>query len=344
MNMRFLQLVTMALLFLGFGVVSSAGDSDKLIEDAKRLFGPIKAVPQARLADPDVTLGRSLFWDTRLSANGKIACASCHLAGDWGADARRFSTDAKGKKTRRNSQTIFNAMLQPFLRWTGDRKSGAHQAEKSLTGSMGFESADAVTPLLKELGYEAAFKSAFPKEAAPVSPANYAKALEVYQATLITPAPFDRFLAGEHEALDAKQQAGLKVFLASGCAKCHSGPLLGGASIRKFGVEKEYWTATKSEKKDAGLFEVTKEEADLYKFRVSMLRNIAKTAPYFHDGSIADLKEAVQVMADVQLGRRLSETDASAVVAFFGALTGELPKHYAPPKHLEDRGGKKLAP
>ncbi|MCI0683005.1 MAG: c-type cytochrome [Gemmataceae bacterium] len=332
MRMRPPKLVAIAALTFGLATARSAGDGDKLRDEAKRLFGAIKAVPQARLADPDVTLGHALFWDTRLSANGKVACASCHMASDWGADARRFSVDAKGKNTGRNSQTVLNAMLQPSLRWTGDRKSGAHQAEKSLTGSMGFASADVAVPLLKKLGYEAAFKSAFPKDAAPVSPANYAKAIEAYQATLLTPAPFDRFLEGQDDALNAKQQAGLKEFLNHGCAKCHSGPLLGGGSIRKFGVEKEYWTATKSEKKDAGLFTATKKEADLYKFRVSNLRNVAKTGPYFHDGSVADLKEAVQVMADVQLGNRLSDADAAAIVAFLETLTGDVPRHYGPPK------------
>jgi len=230
--------------------------------------------------------------------------------------------------TSRNSQTVLNAMLQPALRWIGDRKSGAHQAEKSITGSMGFGSADAVVPKLKELGYETAFKTAFPQDAEPVSPANYARALQAYQTTLVTPAPFDRYLAGEDDALSAAQKTGLKVFLSNGCADCHRGALLGGNTLRKFGVMKDYWTATKSEKQDAGLFDATKKEADRYKFRVSMLRNIAKTAPYFHDGSVADLKEAVQVMADVQLGQRFHEADAAAIVSFLDALTGELPEHH----------------
>jgi cytochrome c peroxidase len=317
---------------LGPGMVSAASEDDELRDEAKKLFGVIKGVSDKTLNAPDVTLGRALFWDTRLSGNGKIACASCHQPNDWGADLRRFSLDAKDKDTARNSQTVFNAMLQPSLRWTGDRKSGAHQAEKSLTGSMGFASPDAVVPLLMEFGYEAAFKSAFPKNREAVSPANYAKALQAYQATLITPAPFDRFLSGEDAAMNAKQKNGLRIFISVGCADCHKGSLLGGGSIRQFGVLKEYWTATKSEKKDPGLFDSTNKETDRYKFRVSMLRNIAKTGPYFHDGSVGEIKEAVQVMADVQLGSRLSDTDATAIVSFFDALTGELPNHYSKPE------------
>jgi cytochrome c peroxidase len=323
--------VAAAAIVLGLGTVLGAQGDAKLREDAKKVFGVVQAVPDATLAQPEVTLGRALFWDARLSGDGKTACASCHHLADWGADRRQFSPDAKGKQTARNSQTVFNATLQPNLRWIGDRKSGAHQAEKSLTGSMGLASAEAVIPLLKTAGYEAAFKAAYPKDAEPLSPANYGKAIEAYEATLTTPAPFDRFLAGEDGALNAQQKAGLQVFVKSGCTDCHRGALLGGGSLKKFGVAKDYWTATKSEKKDAGLFEATKNEADQYKFRVSMLRNIAKTAPYFHDGSVADLTEAVQVMADVQLGNRLGAADAAAIVAFLEALTGEAPKHYGPP-------------
>jgi len=314
----------------GLGTAGAIGDDHKLREEAKDLFAAIKAVPDAAINAPDATLGRALFWDTRVSGDGKTACASCHLPEDWGADRRRYSPDAKGKQTSRNSQTVFNAMSQPSLRWTGDRKSGAHQAEKSLAGSMGFASAEAVVPLLKGLGYEAAFRAAFPGDAEFVSPANYGRALQAYQATLMTPAAFDRFLAGDNGALTAQQKTGLQTLMSVGCADCHHGPLLGGDSIQKFGLRKDYWEATRSEKKDVGRFEATQKEADRYKFRVSMLRNIAKTAPYFHDGSVGTLDEAVQVMADVQLRGRLSDKEAAAIVTFLGALTGKVPKHFAP--------------
>jgi cytochrome c peroxidase len=123
----------------------------------------------------------------------------------------------------------------------------------------------------------------------------------------------------------------LAAFLNNGCADCHDGTLLGGKSIEKFGVAKDYWKATKSEKVDVGRFEATQQEADRYKFRVPMLRNIAKTAPYFHDGSVAKLDEAVQIMADVQFGDRLSDQGAAAIAVFLDALTGEVPSHFSPP-------------
>lgn len=313
-------------------LVTAASRADEPLRmDALKRFGVLESVPAEKLRDADVLLGQSLFWDQRLSGNGKIACASCHLAEDWGADRRRFSLDAKGKNTSRNSQTIFNAVLQPTLRWTGDRKSGAHQAERSLTGSMGFGAAEDVVPLLKTLGYPQAFKRAFAKDSDPVTPANYALALQAYEATLVTPAPIDRYLGSDDDALDAKQKVGLKLFLSMGCADCHKGKLFGGESFEKFGVVRDYWLATKSENKDVGRFETTKDEADRYKFRVSMLRNIGKTAPYFHDGSVKTLDEAVRVMASVQLGMDLSDDDTAAIVAFLNTLTGDVPKNYTAP-------------
>ncbi len=328
---QFAGLAAVAVALLVSPVRPAAADDDTLRDEAKRLFGSIEAASDLSVNAPVAVLGRTLFWDARISGDGKTACATCHLPEDWGADRRRFSPDARGKMTSRNSQTVFNAMPQTSLRWSGDRKSGAHQAEKSLAGSMGLASAEAVAPVLRRFGYEPAFRAAFPGESDPVSAANYGRALEAYQATLATPAAFDRLLAGDNAALSPPQKAGLKVFINSGCADCHHGPLLGGRSIEKFGVVKDYWTATGSEKRDPGRFEATQDEADRYKFRVPMLRNIARTAPYFHDGSVAKLDEAVQIMAEVQLGDRLGEADAAAVVAFLDALTGDVPKHFAPP-------------
>ncbi|MDO9239087.1 MAG: cytochrome c peroxidase [Methylicorpusculum sp.] len=320
--------VALVAALIGAPDISQADDADMdLKEQAQALFGIIMP---ALSDNPDVLLGQALFWDARVSGDGKTACVSCHQAEDWGADRRTFSPDAKGKLTSRNAQTVFNAMMQPTLRWTGDRTSGAHQAEKSLTGSMGFSSADAVIPVLASLGYEAAFKAAFPEASVPISPSNYAKALQAYQATLLTPAPFDHFLSGDDSSLTVQQKEGLALFIKTGCASCHSGPLLGGNSIQKFGVVKDYWTVTQSEKRDPGRFEVTQNEADLYTFRVSMLRNIAKTAPYFHDGSVAELEQAVRIMAEVQLGTILSDSEVKSIVAFLESMTGDIPVNYKP--------------
>lgn len=311
---------------------STARSNDEAVRaEALQLFGVIEPTPQDKFADPRVQLGQALFWDVRVSSDGKTSCASCHLADEGGADRRKFSLDAKGKNTARNSQTVFNAVLQPTLRWAGDRKSAAHQAEKSLTGSLGFSSAEAVVALLNELGYQKSFQLAFPDDKSPVSPANYARAIEAYEQTLLTPAPFDQFLSGVETALDEKQKRGLRLFIDKGCVNCHDGKLLGGESLEKFGIMKDYWVATGSEKQDAGRMDVTKDEADRYVFRVSMLRNIAGTKPYFHDGSVSELKEAIQVMADVQLGNRLGENEIDAIESFLEALSGDVPRNYRLP-------------
>src|SRR5688572_24403457 len=313
--------------------LAGAGHSwadESLRRQALTLFGRIEA-PAAYQPTPEIDLGRALFWDERVSSDGKTACASCHAASDWGADRRRFSMDARGQATSRHSPTIFNSMVQKTLRWLGDRKSGSDQAEGSLTGSMGFASRQVGVDRMAELGYLPKFRAAYMDEAEPLSSRNYGRALAAYQATLVTPAPFDRFLGGDDRALTDRQKAGLGTFISSGCAGCHSGPLLGGTLFQRFGIVKDYWAETGSEKVDHGRYTMTKQEADRYVFRVPMLRNVAKTAPYFHDGSVDRLDRAVRIMASVQLGRALDDGAVAGIVAFLESLTGEVPAHYAPP-------------
>jgi cytochrome c peroxidase len=323
-----------AILLLATALAATPAAADEALRrQAAQLFGVLEpAAPGAHKA-PLAELGRTLFWDARVSGDGKTACASCHAAGAWGADARRLSIDARGKPTGRNSPSVLNAARQPALRWLADRKTNAELAEGLITGPIGFASkADAVERLLS-LNYQGAFRAAFPQDAQPVSAVNYAKALEAYQATLVTPAPFDRFLAGDDQALSARQKAGLQKFVAAGCAGCHGGPLLGGTSMQKFGLVRDYWTETGSEKIDPGLFAATKKEEDRYRFRVAGLRNVAKTAPYFHDGSVERLERAVQVMAAVQLGQRMDDATAADIAAFLESLTGALPAHFAAPAY-----------
>jgi len=320
-----------ALIFLAAALFAAPSIADDALRaEALKLFGIVHAGSPGA---PAAELGRALFWDARVSADGKTACASCHSNADWGGDSRRTPVDARGKPMPRNSPTVFNALGQPALRWLADRKSGAELAEGLITGPLGFAAKPDAVKRLHELGYEKQFRAAFPDDALPVSPANYARALEAYQATLATPAPFDRFLAGDAAALAPREQAGLRKFIAAGCAGCHAGPLLGGTSVQKFGLARDYWTMTGSKTIDPGLFAVTKKEEDRYRFRVPMLRNVAKTAPYFHDGSTERLERAVSVMAAVQLGRTLDEVAAGDIAAFLESLTGEAPVNFAAPSH-----------
>jgi len=331
--MRFL---TVGVLAAGVAIAGGANGDEALRREAAGLFGRIEA-GKVSPDSPEARLGRALFWDTRVSADGKTACASCHAAGDWGADRRAFSIDARGEATSRHSPTVFNSIGQPALRWLGDRKTGADQAEGSLTGSMGFASKQDGVARLAQLDYLPAFRAAYPKEAEPLSARNYGRALEAYEATLVTPAPFDRYLGGDDAALGRRQKAGLRAFIANGCAGCHYGPLLGGETFQRFGIVKDYWTETGSKKIDVGRFAATRMEGDRYVFRVPMLRNVAKTAPYFHDGSVERLDRAVRVMGVVQLGRSLDDAAVASIVAFLESLTGEVPGHYAPPGRQPQR-------
>jgi cytochrome c peroxidase len=323
-----------ALVVLMAALAAGGAQADEALRrEALALFGRLQA---AGASTREAELGRALYWDERVSLDGKTSCGSCHAARDWGADRRRFSPDARGEPTSRHSPTVFNSAGQPALRWLGDRKTAAVQAEGSLTGSLGFASKQAALEKLQALDYLRRFRETYPQQAEPMTAVNYGRAVEAYEATLVTPAPFDRFLGGEDGALNERQQAGLRAFIATGCAGCHTGALLGGVSMQRFGVVKDYWLETGSTKVDAGRVAYTKKEEDRYVFRVPMLRNVAKTAPYFHDGSVDSLEKAVRVMASVQLGRTLDGDTAGAIVAFLESLTGEVPANYAPPGKRPD--------
>ena len=149
---------------------------EPLRRQALSLFGRIEAPASAET--PEVALGRALYWDERISLDGRTSCASCHAARDWGADRRAFSPDARGALTSRHSPTIFNSVGQPALRWLSDRKTAAIQAEGSLTGSLGFASKEAALEKLRQLDYPAAFRKAYPQEAEPMSTANNGRAIE----------------------------------------------------------------------------------------------------------------------------------------------------------------------
>jgi len=331
--MQHRRLLTITAIILAMCAAAPRAQSDVEPRDAfAPLFGQINAASDQAVNAPAAELGRALFWDKRLSVNGKVACATCHMPEDGSADRRPQSVDARDKLTARNSQPVFNSMLQTAgLRWVSDRASGAAQAEGSMTGSMGFENAEAALAALRKHYRDRDFATAFPADATPVTLKNMAQAIQAYEATLTTPAPFDRYLAGDNAALTAEQKIGMRSFVTTGCAGCHAGALLGGTLQMKFGVVRDYWLETRSAKIDEGKFLVSKNEADKYVFRVPMLRNVAETGPYFHDGSVARLDDAVRIMAAVQLGRQLSDAETKAIVAFLKSLSGQTPKHYAAP-------------
>src|SRR6516162_5195604 len=215
----------------------------------------------------------------------------------------------------RHAPTILNAGLNFIIHWRGDRDSLEDQVIKALASPItnGQPDEKAVIDRLEQIpSYAPLFKAAFPDDPHPMTGENIAKAIGAYERTLVTPSPFDHYLAGDVNALSPKARGGLDTFINTGCVACHNGVLVGGGMYRKFGVVEPYWNATGSQPIDNGRADVTKNPDDLYVFRVASLRNVAMTAPYFHDGSVATLPaEAVRVMARVQLGVTLGGAETS---------------------------------
>lgn len=312
-------------------VISSLYASDTLLlEQAKQNFALLPKTfssAQYTMTPEKIRLGKMLFHEKRVSIDGTTSCAKCHPFSYYGADNLEKSRGNFGKLNPRNAPTVLNAAGQVSQHWRGDRKDVEEQARKALLGkgSFGAPSNEWVEKKLQSIEqYRILFKKAFPNDTKPISVANYAKAIGAWERTLSTPSRFDEFLEGKTNALTQKEKTGLKTFIKTGCASCHSGALLGGTMLQKFGVVAPYWEYTKSKKIDEGRYNVTKKEEDKYLFKVPQLRNVAMTSPYFHDGSVASLQEAVKIMAKVQLGVDLSQEETESIYLFLQSLTGKL--------------------
>jgi cytochrome c peroxidase len=313
---------------------AAAADDATLLKQAREIFKPLPpdmATPDSPITTPRVELGRMLFFDPRFTVDANMSCATCHQPALYGTDGLPRSIGVRQRPHPRNAPTILNSALS-ITHWRGDRESVEDQVIKAMTSPITFGQPDekAVLDRLGQIpGYVPHFKAAFPGEAEPMTAQNMAKAVGAYERTLVTPSPFDAYLAGNVEALSPMARAGLAKLIDTGCVGCHEGVGVGGAMYRKFGVLEDYWNATGSQPIDKGRIDVTKDPDDLYVFRVPSLRNVAMTAPYFHDGSVRTLPEAVKVMARVQLGVALSEGDTRDIVEFLKSLTGEPPANFA---------------
>lgn len=266
-------------------------------------------------------LGQMLYLDKNLSKARDISCNSCHKLDSFGVDSLATSPGHKGQLGDRNSPTTFNSSLHLSQFWDGRAKDLKEQATGPMQNpvEMALASEDEIIQRVKENAeYPALFKKAFPSKDSPVSIDSVAEAIAYFEESLITPAPFDDYLEGDLAALNEEQKKGLKTFVEIGCTACHSGVLLGGSMYQKLGLVKAYTT------KDTGRHKATGKDADKYFFKVPTLRNIEKTGPYLHDGSIESLDEVVAVMGEYQLGRQLTKDEVDSIVSFLGSLTGEL--------------------
>jgi cytochrome c peroxidase len=318
------------------GVPALAETNDKeLLKQAQGLFQPLPkdmATPEFPLTKERVALGRSLFFDTRFSIDGNMGCVTCHQPALYGTDARPRSIGVRNRPHPRHAPTVLNAPLQFVIHWRGDRVNAEDQVAQSLLSPITSGQPDEKALLARVngiAGYAPLFKSAFPADPEPISRKNMALAVGAFERTLVTPSRFDDYLKGNIEALSAGERAGLAKFIEVGCVGCHNGAGVGGGMYQKFGVLEDYWKVTRSDPIDKGRAEVTNNDADLYMFKVPTLRNVAMTPPYFHDGSVATLPEAVKVMARLQLGAALEGKDVADIVSFLASLTGPLPPDFA---------------
>lgn len=310
-------------------------DDVSLLKQAQEIFQPLPkdgSASRTQAMRDRIALGRLLFFDPRITVDGSVSCATCHSPALYGADGLSKSIGVRQRQHPRNAPTVLNSGVNTIVHWRGDRESLEDQAIKALGSPItnGQPDIGAALDRLKRIpGYAPLFEAAFPDDAAPLNVGNVANAISAYERTLVTPAPFDAYLAGDVDALSPSARSGLEIFTNIGCSACHNGVGVGGGMYQKFGMVEDYWTVTGSRTIDKGRADVTNDPADLYVFRVPSLRNVAMTAPYFHDGSVATLPEAVRVMARVQLGLKLSEPDVNNIVAFLKSLTGELPTQFA---------------
>lgn len=281
-----------------------------------------------------VALGKMLFHDPRLSSSGTISCSSCHNTMLGGEDNRAGSVGVRGQVGGRSAPTVWNAAFNKVQFWDGRAASLEEQAAGPVTNpiEMGMKSWNDVVARLKTIeGYRTAFKKAFGRNS--ISKLNATKAIAAYERTLITPnSPFDKYVKGNKSAMTKQQIKGMKLAIKLGCTGCHSGAAFNGpGTFQKFPLKDNgYFSARYKFKKDKGLAEVTGKKADEYFWKVPTLRNIALTAPYFHNGKVKNLDTAVKLMAKLQLGKDLSNKETADIVAFLNALTGEFPKQYMP--------------
>lgn len=294
-----------------------------------RRFRPLRehfADDSKPLNEALVTLGRMLYYDKRLSKNHDVSCNTCHQLTRYGVDGQPTSLGHRAQRGARNSPTVYNAAGYFALFWDGRAETVEEQAKEPITNPVEMAlptTAQAETTIRSIPDYLPLFRAAFPNEPHPITFHNIATAIGAFERGLATPSRWDEYLRGNKSALTPEEVEGLRVFTNVGCMVCHTGEFLGGSMFEKAGAVEPWPNQT-----DKGRFAITKHNADAMMFKVPTLRNVAKTAPYFHDGSVAKLPEAVRVMGTHQLGIELTDEEVRSIVTWLEALTGEIPNEY----------------
>jgi len=307
----------------------SASGKVQVNAEALQLFAPLPAVmtsPDNPVTDAKVTLGRILYYDPRLSANQKISCNTCHPLDAYGAESKSVSTGFKNQQGKRNAPTVYNAAGHFVQFWDGRAPTVEEQAKGPVTNpvEMAMPSDVEAVQVIKSMpDYVALFRAAFPKEKDPITYSNMALAIGAFERGLVTPSAWDAFLQGDKSALTDAQKSGFNTFAATGCQWCHSGPYVGGSAYQKLGVVKPW-----PNQSDQGVYQLTKDDSDKMVFKVPSLRNVKKTGPYFHDGSVATLDQAIRNMAVHQRGITLTNAQVKSIEDWMDSLTGQIPASY----------------
>lgn len=307
---------------LGLAVALGLGAAQPAL--AAPLDEPLTPLPPVPRLDPaTVELGRQLFSEKRLSVNGSLSCASCHRLATGGADDKPFSLGFDGQPVKFNTPTVFNASLNFKQFWNGRVDTLEAQIEQVVISpaEMGSDWKTVVANLTAIPQYQTAFAQVYPDG---VTAANVQNALATYERTLLTPnSRFDQYLQGNTDILTLEEKYGYQRFKEYGCIACHQGLNIGGNMFQKFGVMDDYFKDRPAAETDLGRYLVTHDEEDRNVFKVPSLRNVAVTAPYFHDASAKTLEDAVDVMFRFQLGRVPSAEDKDQIIKFLKTLTGQ---------------------
>lgn len=288
------------------------------------IHGNFEALPKnlidIKKSAAQISLGKKLYFEKKMSINNTISCNSCHMLDKHGVDNEATSPGHDGTRGDRNSPTVYNAALNFLQFWDGRAKDVEEQALGPILNPIehGMPSSEEV---LKKLGtdkdYSQLFAKAFPNDTNAFSYKNIGVAIGAYERTLLTPSRFDDYLSGKNNSLKAEEKIGLKKFVEVGCIACHNGVNIGGNSFQKLGAVEEYPS------KDTGRYHVTKNNDDKFFFKVPTLRNIVHTAPYFHDGSLKKLDDTIKIMGKHQLGVVLKDEEVASIQAFLGSLSAK---------------------
>ncbi len=331
----FAWLLTLVLVPFAYFLSAAGSGKVQVNAEALQLFSPLPAVmssPDNPVTDAKVKLGKILYYDPRLSVNQQISCNTCHPLDAYGAQSKSVSIGFRNQKGNRNAPTVYNAAGHFVQFWDGRAPTVEEQAKGPITNpvEMAMPSNAAAVQVIKSMPeYVELFQTAFPNDKDPVTYNNMAMAIGAFERGLVTPSRWDAFLEGTQPALSDAEKSGFNTFAAVGCQWCHYGPYVGGSVYQTLGVMKPWPNQT-----DQGRYLITKDEMDKMVFKVPSLRNIKKTGPYFHDGSVATLDLAIRNMAVHQRGVTLTDAQVKSIKTWMESLTGQIPMSYIEPPKL----------